>query len=828
MNTLLQITTSFLWNQHPVGLGLKWKALRLWIWGILLLMLPQWGASQTQIAGWVAAPDQERLAYANVLLLSSADSTLVKGAVSAEDGSYAVEDVEIGTYVLSVSMVGYQTSYTQVFAIRGDDVLEMNVTAGPLGTALTEVEVLARRPLFEQQIDRMVVNVENNITAAGGNALEVLARSPGVAVNQQSGTISLRGKQGVLVMVNGKSSRLPQEALTQMLSTISADNIQQIEIFSTPPAQFDAEGDAGVINIVLRKREGDGLNGAYSVNLGYGRRMKSGANLRFNYRNNRWSLYGDYAPAFRQRIRRYAFDRTIVNENNVFRTSTNNEPHSDQWVNRGRLGLDFYWSDKTVVGFLFSAYVDDIHIESINNADYDNGPQQQSSVRLEVEEDNKWSHWMSNFNIKHQFDEQRSLSIDYDHLNYRHNNPSTYQNVFLNADKSPVRQQDLRIAKTSPIDINVGKIDYRQGLGAQSEWSTGLKGTFSRFSNEVVVDTLAGDIWQLDENFSQSYRLSEDIAAAYTSFSTHFGEKTQMIVGVRYELTLSHFDSPELLDPIERDYGNWFPSFFLAHQINEQQSVQLSFSRRITRPSFNELAPFVNFMDPTTYFSGNPDLLPGLANSLKADYQWKTIQFSFLYSYDEDVIVRYQPTTNAENNVQVYTTENLDRRHLLDFSINFPVYIKKWWEMQNSIAGVWQRTEVDNNNQTAQVVERSLWLYSAHTFILPKDFILQLTGRYQSTSYYGLLQTLPRGALDIGLQKKWGQNTLRFSLSDVFRTDIWESKTDIPELQLQTTNLFDVETRIARLTYSRTFGSKKVKGARNRATGSDAERSRVE
>ncbi|MEM9821658.1 MAG: outer membrane beta-barrel protein [Bacteroidota bacterium] len=782
---------------------------------------------QANIYGKVVGTDETQLAFANVLLLNEADSSLVKGEMSSEEGTYRFEQVPIGKYRVAVSYLGYQTTYSEVVAIRASDDFQVNLTAGNVGANLEEVQVVGRKALFERQIDRVVVNVQNSITMAGASAMEVLQRSPGVSVDEQSGTISLGGRQGVLIMVNGRPNNTPPEALVDLLSNMNASNIEKIEVFSTPPAQFDAEGAGGVINIILKRQEGDGLNGSYSLNAGYGRRFKSGASFNFNYRKDRLNIYGNYSPGYRMSNVIYDFERDVKQMGNTINTQTNNNDDNTTLSNRGRLGLDYYWSDKTVVGLLFSAYVNDREIELDNEAIFSKQQIQTGRVQLGMNGEDVWKHWMTNFNLSHTFQKDRVLSFNLDYLNYDNNNPSTYQNRFFNAEQSLSREQDLRVNKGSPIDIGVFKIDYRHALGENNQISFGLKGTSSQFSNLVLVDTLANGIWSPYEQFSQQYQLEENIGAIYTSFSIQLSAQTKMILGLRYELTKSTFESPELSDPIQRDFGYFFPSLFLSHRLNEEQNFQFSFSRRITRPTFNELAPFVTFVDPTTYFSGNPNLQPSISNALKTEYQYKVFNFSLLYSYDENVIVRYQPVIEPGSNILVNTTENLDRRHLLSFALDFPIQINKWWEMQQSFSALWQQSTIDRAEQRAQVTERSIWMRSIQRFQLPKKWALELSGNYRTPSYYGIFRIAPKGSFDIGIQKRWKNGNLRLNLSDLFVTNIWRSNTDIPELGLLNSLVFNVETRVVRLTFSQNFGSKKVKRSRRRPAGSSAEQRRV-
>ena len=238
--------------------------------------------SQVHLNGKIVDLNGQPIAYANVLLLSAQDSSLIKGDLTNEDGEYTFEISVNEQYLLSSSFIGYEEQYTNLIQSHSDLTLPPLVLSE--GVELEEVQVRAKKPLFQQKIDRLVVNVANSITAAGGNALEVLERSPGVIINRSSNVLSMLGKEGVVIMINGKVSYQPSSSILQMLEGMAADNIEQIELITTPPSNFDAEGNAGFINIVLKSNPDMGLKGNLSAMAGYGNGPTGSTNLNINYR----------------------------------------------------------------------------------------------------------------------------------------------------------------------------------------------------------------------------------------------------------------------------------------------------------------------------------------------------------------------------------------------------------------------------------------------------------------------------------------------------------------------------------------------------------------
>jgi outer membrane receptor protein involved in Fe transport len=355
----------------------------------------------------------------------------------------------------------------------------------------------------------------------------------------------------------------------------------------------------------------------------------------------------------------------------------------------------------------------------------------------------------------------------------------------------------------------------------------GLKGYRSKFDNDILVKDYANDQFTKNERFSQDYSLEENIGAAYTSLDFQLGDNTSLIAGLRYEYTdylLSTQLDPQFLD---LKFGNLFPSIFIAHNLKNRQQLQFSYSRRITRPAFDELAPFVTFIDQNTFFSGNPSLVPGITDNLRMSYRWRNISLTGTYGFTENAIFKYQPVVDPNSNTQIYTTLNIDKDHQAGIRIAVPLTLAKWWETHNVFDWGWNRLIINGENQQSRQDIKAYVVSSTHNFSLSNKWTFELTGVYQSSAFYGLLRVRPKGTLNLGIRKVLpnGRGTLSLSATDLLRTNVWRSTTLIPELNLNNTSTFDVETRIIRLTYSATFGSAKVKKARKRTTSS-AEQSR--
>src|SRR5258706_5310240 len=314
--------------------------------------------AQSNINGSVADSYKQPLGDATVLLLNTRDSSLVKGTTTARNGQYSFTNISPGSYLLVSTFINYKQVYTKPFSVSGGRE-EINLTEIQLAekeTQLTVVKVTARKPLFEQKIDRMVVNVAGSITAAGSTALEVLEKSPGIIVDHQNNSLSMNGKDGVVIMINGRISRMPVAAVMQMLAGMSSSNIEKIELITTQPANYDAEGNAGFINIVLKTNSQYGTNGSYSITAGYGKGLITSASMNFNHRRGKIKPYCGYFFFPRDKKKKFFFFPKVMNQGKSIETYSGTDRNPTVTNFDGRLGLDYELNKKTVVGALFPGY----------------------------------------------------------------------------------------------------------------------------------------------------------------------------------------------------------------------------------------------------------------------------------------------------------------------------------------------------------------------------------------------------------------------------------------------------------------------------------------
>ena len=789
--------------------------------------------AQNTIQGKIINPDAKPLANVNVLLLNAVDSSLTKGAITNSTGQFSFTNIGDGKYLISCSFTGFETKYLPEVSISEKNAL-IDVGVIDLKTEtvnLSAVIVTAKKPLFEQKIDRMIVNVKNSITSAGSTVLDVLQKSPGVIVNKQAGTIGMNGKSGVNVMINGKITYMPADALVQMLDGMNANNVERIELITTPPARYDASGNAGYINIVLVNNPNLGLNGSYAITLAAFRGTAPAANFDFNYRTQKGNLYGSYSFT-RQENTIFPIlegDRKVIYQGKTTQTTTRSDRFPVQRNHNIRLGYDYQLGKKTTLGLLTAAYDTKWTMDAINKTSIKVNNSLDTIIRINNDEINQWKHWMGNINLQHIINSGEEITLNADYLYYDDNNPNNYLNQYYNAGNQLLKSQNSRSRKNTVINILPVQIDYKKKLNTKTNLETGFKRVASKFSNDVSVQELIQESWKFDSSLTALYALKENINAVYASMDIAANEKTSIKAGLRYEYITSNLGTETQKNIVDRKYGKLFPTFYISRKLDDNNSLNFSYNRRINRPAFTDLAPFTIFIDPYTYITGNAALQPAISNAVKIDYLLKRFVFSLSYTYESNSIGSFQSEVDVSTNKQTITAKNLRSTQSINASLSLPLTITKWWSSQININNTWQKIETDYNQKNISLVNIDYNISGFQSFTLPRNFGIELSGFYQSKALFGAFITKPFGQLNAGIQKKFikSNSSLKFGADDIFSSMNIRARFDLPEENFYTFSRFQISRRIFKLTYNKSFGNKLLKEKRARITASEEERSRV-
>jgi len=376
---------------------------------------------------------------------------------------------------------------------------------------------------------------------------------------------------------------------------------------------------------------------------------------------------------------------------------------------------------KTIFSGLVSGYETRNGRSGIINTESNYSISPYTLVMMTINEDNNWSHIMGNINLQHTFHNGQVISSNVDYLTYKNSNPSQYTLMNYNESNEFINSKDFRIRKDTPIDLWVTDMNHSMKIGKSVSVESGIRDTFSTLTNTVTFEEKFGLDWQIDPKFSNDGLLHEDILAAFSSAKINFDKKTTLNAWLRYENTKTNLTTASGEKIVDRHYGNFFPTTFLSRKINPNNLVQLSYGRRITRPTFNEMAPFAFFSDPFTFFAGNENILPTYTNTIKTDYSHKSWIFSVQHSMDKDVIAQFQPTLNEETNTVFLKTENIDQRQTVSMIVAIPLKVTSWWETQNNFIANYQRVNSELNGEAYDVDQKGLQVVITNTFTLPKN-----------------------------------------------------------------------------------------------------------
>jgi len=706
---------------------------------------------------------------------------------------------------------------------------------------LKAIIVRGAKPLFQQQINGTIVNVGNSILTKGSSVLEVLERSPGVVIDRRSNAISLNGKNGVLILIDGKQLRMSMDQLVDLLNSMPADNIEKIELLTSPPANYDADGNAGIINIVLKKNRKTGTNGSLSVAGGYGYREKGSASLNLSHNTHNVDVYGSYSFSHDRSAMDWhaksTQDLPLIGGATYADFLSTIKPVSNS--HNVSIGIDARLNPRTTIGSSISYNNSRVAVATHNQGIYIVLPDSPLFLDATINGINHWKNWMVSFYAEKKIREGERINFDVDLLDYKNTDPTNALSTFVNAKGEPAGTNDTlssphqKGTSDTRIRVGVGKFDYAKQLSRQIRLETGIKGTYTNTSSVSGIESLLGDSWVSREGTSNNMVMKEGIGAAYVSFNAELSPSTNLVAGLRYEYSDTRMDNPEKQQLItERKLGKLFPAIFLSRKTGERSELQLSYTTRISRPSYNDLASYVIYTGPTSIETGNPLLKPTITNNLKLGYVYRGYSFSVQLSRDDHPIVRYQIATSADGVLMALTPENLVYQNSLLLQTNLPIKVNSWWTMNYTLTGGWRSYR---ENFTPEPLDKTWFGYSGNfseSFRLPRSFFLEVSGWYNSKIYDGSKKIDGFGALNAGIKKELKNNGGSLQL---YMTDILRTTTIVNYYGTLTNEAFSLKSRVPfrpessrsqviRISYSRSIGG----GSQGkRRTGSQEERDRV-
>ncbi|MCW3110933.1 MAG: TonB-dependent receptor plug [Segetibacter sp.] len=782
--------------------------------------------AQSKIYGLVVEGNNKPLFQANVLLLRSKDSALVKGIVAEASGSFSFNNIPAGKYLITSTFVGFKQVYTPAFTINHNlnNVDKGTITLLKEDKQLDKVTVTARRPLFEQRIDRTIMNVANSIIASGSTALEVLEKAPGVTVDRQNDQISLRGKEGIIVQIDGKQTFLPMADVVALLRSMPSDNIDRIELITNPSAKYDAAGNAGIIDIRLKKNNNIGTNGSVSVTGGSGRYDRERASMLINHRTSKINLFGNYS-AYRggtywdfdiTRKQTEGLQQNIIHSLSYIRMKDNGQ--------NSKLGLDYFLSKSTTIGVVWTAFWSDFGERNPAHAlfqRHENDAVYLHTLSNKTISTNSSNH-LGNFNIQHSFvKKQAQLSADFDIARFRreYTNSLNTQTIIPSTPMEP--PTGLYTQMPTSIDIVTFKTDYSQSINTNWKMEAGMKSSSVRTDNDVELKNGISGNLQKDTSLSNHFKYDELVNAAYINLSGQLAANTTLMAGLRAEHTHSVGNSVTLNNVVSRNYLNLFPSLFLSRTLNKQNTLTFSYSYRIDRPNYQSLNPARSYLDPYTYSSGNAFLKPQYTHSLELRHGYKEKIFTSLAaSYVTDLQFFVIQPLDAVMTRRM--PENIGKSEAYSLTLSFPVRVRSGWTMQGTLMGNYSIFDYTYKGSLLHVQQIAGRLNASNSFVFGKGWTGELAGWLSAPSVYALQKTPWLGSLDAGIQKSFlARWKAKFSVQDVLHTNKILFRIDAPGFTSR--GSIGLDTRVAMLNLTYSFGNQQLKNSRQHKTGSDEE-----
>jgi len=791
------------------------------IFYFLLFLLPAQLFGQQNLDGIVNDEQGKPLDAATVTLSQNGQ---VISSQLADMGKFTLLKLNKEPYQLSVSLIGYKP-LLRTFMLPKDS---LNLRLLSDNMQLAEVAITFRKPTIERKIDRVVFNVENSITAAGGTAWEALVKAPGVQTTND-GAVKANNK-GATVYMDGKPVRLSGEDLAAYLQSIPANSISSIEVMANPSSKYEAQGGA-IINIVSKKIKSDGFNATITGGYTRGEMNRYTGNGVFNYRKDKWNVFGSYGYADRD-IKRQLDSYTIYQSPGSYaywdakRTSVNSSK-----ANNYTVGADYNLSDNQVVGLLVTGNNSPTTGYSIGTTDvYNNHLLRPDSV-LNTSSVNRGGadQYSFNLNYKAKLDSSgRSLNIDLDYAPFNKDNTQDLNNLtFLPNGNLSSAPYQISSPASQKINIWSGKIDYEYQLNKKWAMESGLKYTSTVSENVFDFFNTQGTVPVLDPTKSDQFKYTENTAAAYTSVSRNVGKWT-FKGGVRAEYTSTEGRSLSLDSINTNNYLRIFPTAFITYKASENNEFGFAYSKRIERPDYRQLNPAKTYASPYNYFSGNPFLKPAIINNFQLSYTLhQNYTFAAVYTQTKDLASNVTVQDNI-NKTYFNTQQNIGTIKDIGAEFSSVHHPASWWEITNIAQGYFRKQTSDQPGNSYNDQQFYYYLKTDHSFTIDKEhgWKAEIGAWYLSPVQQGTLHIDKTYDLSTGISKTVlnKQGTIRFSASDLlyknpYRIDINNNGQNNGIYQKNDTRTFTVN-------FSYKLG-KTVKAARKRSTASEEERRRA-
>lgn len=747
--------------------------------------------AQSQIRGIVLNEAESPLDFASIEILSVVDSAFVHGMITDSLGTFESEAIPEGRYLLQISRLGYRKLLMQIESGNPDNARPTYVLKSDVEN-LDVITVSARRPMIEQKSDHIVVTIPKSI-AQGNSLVEILDKTPGILFNPQAESLALLGKENVLIYIDGRPQHLQSAAIFALLRSMQPGIVARIEVYTNPPARFDASGDAGIINIVTKSGQIGDLIAIRSF-AEYGRTFRHGTTINYNIQNARIKFYGNYDYSDRRNLRLVQLDRKIKDGSQTTLLQQFAKRKTFPINHMVQAGITYDLKSNTSASVHFKYFDQGSYLDLIDTTFILHGSALDSKITLSNEDTRRPNRILLNAGLIHRFrKEGKTISFDFDYGSTTIEQASTFESDFLTDALVRTGGRELFNRQFSDLAIYATRLNYTQSFDNSFKIDVGLNISYSPFSyvNDFYEVNNAG--LEIDDSFTSKLVSEEAIAAAYFNANGKiFGFETQF--GLRFEHTNAPISTNQGNQVVR--YGSLFPSLFLSRLIKDDHQLNLTYGRRIVRPGHIDRSPYRRLISFYTHIAGNPNVLPQFTDNLGLRYRYTPRDWSFNIDYSHtDNLLTYIPMQDDATRIELVQRGNLDRRDLWSFTISSPLKIVPNGTGRINIDGLhtsYGGVQVDPLTPNRRW---SLNLNVSQSMELSEMLDLNLTFQYYSKAFYGFiigearwqanlglsLDVLnDRGSIQIGLDDIFNQN--RFIANqiyyniDAFYDNRWESR----------------------------------------------------
>lgn len=784
---------------------------------LIFLLLPLFCLAQLTLKGRVAS-ETKSLEWAEISILNK-EGKIIDGTTTKEDGSFDIS-LKNGSYKIEISLLGFADYEKEIL-------LEKNTDLGTIilkenETKLVEVMVQSKKKTIEQKTDRLVYNLENNVTTTGGDALSAINTAPGVVVKND--VITILGKGTSRVMIDGRLIELTGEELNNFLKSISAADIKNIEVISNPPAKYEADGAGGLINIIMKKGVRDSWKN--SITVSYDQNKYGIYTLRDNF------FYSKNKFRFSASVNGKTGYKNAIENLDMYFPDGLSTMYADTKVKNenfsGKLALDYDLSERTTIGFQFMNdrnnpdFGSDIRIEKYNTQ---NELQQVTLNKSFTDKGSKNQTYNAHLITK--FDSKKKLSFDVDYFNYS----SKFDRDFIANNYNP----DMEFIDVNQAGRNISNQDidnwsFKADMEHPFETfnlSYGAKMSFTNSISDVVFYNTITGTPELDPSQSNQFKYTENNQAFYINGDKKLNEKWNLQMGLRLENTQTSGFSETMNQENVNDYLKLFPTFYTSYKKNESNTFSLNYGKRINRPRFDLLNPFRVYINSNSYSEGNPFLKPSFSDNFELAHSYKEVLRTsiFVNAITNGYGVVF--TSNPETNTQIVTRENYYKGLNYGLGESYSASFADWWQSENTLYFLGAKTEFVKDINATPSNSLQIDFTTNNTFILGKNTKLQIDFNYSSPFKSGLYEIGYASSFDIGFKQDLLNKTLQiaFLANDIFNTSYLKDFTSVVNGVKQVYSQNE-SNRFVRLSLVYNFGNKKI-NVKERAFGNQDEKKRV-